>query len=390
MDITKILFLSHYGANHQFQDFFSEIGNRPGFEVKVVLPKEVQYTNGYQPQYFLERKTINNVEYIPGKLFRKKTYLLSGYFPALPLAIMQHNPDIIIVTDETFTFDTFFVVLYKLLFFKRYRIVTWSQAKYFEDSSYLPWPVRILLKFNKLFAHRFVARNHGQEERIKKALPIGNKVKTVYWSSDPAQFKPLNLSSAKLVKKLKQEIIFDQKYILGFVGRVVPEKGVLNIIQALADLPEHVSFVVAGDGNEEYIMKCKKYITEHKLEKRCFMLGAQDYDRLVYLYNIIDLLILPTNKGKRDFYELFGRVLVEAMMTKTLILGSNNGAIPEVVGDDRFIFQQGNQQSMIEKILFCLNLDDTERTKILESNYLRSQQKFTIKAFADNLLELSE
>ncbi|MFA5995914.1 MAG: glycosyltransferase family 4 protein [Patescibacteria group bacterium] len=387
--MKRILFLSHYGAHQQFQDFFSAIAKQGNYEVKVIIPKEIVYSYGYGTHRFPERKIINNVEYIPSALFDKYRYHFSGYFPELPKTILSFKPDTIIVTDEVYTLDAWFVVLYKFLFFKHYQIITWSQANYLENRHTLVPAAQLILSLNKPFINKFIARNHTQSSRIKAVIPSSKHVQTVYWSSHPDRFQHLNIPRPELLKKLGITANLINKQLIGFAGRLVPEKGVLDVIECLPQLEGQFVFLVVGEGKANYIEEIKQYLEEHQLKQRCILLGKKDYEELLLFYNAIDLLILPTN-NHNNFYELFGRVLAEAMMCKTLVLGSSNGGIPEVINNELCIFNQNDRIDMINKIKHLLNLTSEQRNSLLEQQYQHAINNFSVTAFARNLITLIE
>lgn len=383
----RILFLSHYGANPQFQEFFSAVA-KAGNDVKVVLPKEIIYTNGYRPQTWPERSTVNEVEYIPGKLVDPKRYHLSGYWPELFLTILKFKPQVVVVTDEVYTVDTLWVTIFKLLLLRRYKIVTWSQAHYLEDAQAIPQRAgRLLLWWNKRWVHRFVARNQLQAGRIRKAMRTKDRVQHVYWSSNPQRFQRSAKTKAELLADFGLDNVLAAKRIIGFVGRVVREKGISDVIQSLPGLPADAVFAVVGSGHADYIAECKQLAEQLGVAHRVVWVGDKPYDQLVQFYNLVDLIVLPT-KNHNNFYELFGRVLAEAMMCKTMVLGSTNGAIPEVISNDQCIFPQGDQMALQAKLEQLLNLSTHDRAQLIERQYQHAVANFTVEAFARNLLAL--
>lgn len=377
----KLLFLSHYGANPQFQKFFAETARQSQGTVKVILPHEIVYTNGWRPQFWSERRTVDGVEYIPGDLFDKKRYHLSGYFPELPNTIWRYQPDAVIVTDEVYTLDACYVILWKIVFWpwRRFQLITWSQAHYMEASRVLRWQARPLLWFNKHFIKKFVTRNTKLAERIRAVIPAQKKVQVVYWSTDPKQFKKLSLSRTELLQQLNLPSTLATQRLVGFVGRLVPEKGVLEAAQAMAQLPNTTLLII---GNAD-----TPYATQLRAQSNCLLLGDKPYEELVAFYNLIDVFILPT-RNMNNYYELFGRVLPEAMMCRTLVLGSTNGAIPEVINNPACLFAQNQYGDFTQKLEQLLQLSDQAKQTVLDQNYRQATAHFTVAAFARDLLTL--
>ena len=64
---------------------------------------------------------------------------------------------------------------------------------------------------------------------------------------------------------------------------------------------------------------------------------------------MLDLFVLPS-KAPRDrgkiWQEQFGHVLIEAMSCGVPCIGSDSGAIPEVIGDDSMIFSAGDATAL--------------------------------------------
>jgi glycosyltransferase involved in cell wall biosynthesis len=67
-------------------------------------------------------------------------------------------------------------------------------------------------------------------------------------------------------------------------------------------------------------------------------------------YHSIDALVLPS-RTRPNWKEQFGRVLVEAMACGVPVIGSDSGAIPEVVGPAGLIFPEGDGEALAAHLL---------------------------------------
>lgn len=147
----------------------------------------------------------------------------------------------------------------------------------------------------------------------------------------------------KRFKLEKNKSIFDElnipnKFTVGFVGRLSPEKNIPAILQCARLLPD-ISFVIVGNGPQETALKqfSKNLENVHYVGRR------NDIEKF---YAAFDVLILSSNM------EGMPLVILEAMASGTPIVANNVGAVSEVVKDgfNGFVVKNGDYVSAIKKI----------------------------------------
>lgn len=140
----------------------------------------------------------------------------------------------------------------------------------------------------------------------------------------------------------------NQPLTIGFVGRMLPGKGLNVLSEALGLLaPEKWKLLVVGDGPERASFESS--LAARGLLARARFTGAVSYEQVPEFFKQIDLLVMPTETTDR-IREQFGRVLVEAMAGCIPVIGSTCGAIPEVIADAGLIFPEGDAQALAEAI----------------------------------------
>lgn len=171
--------------------------------------------------------------------------------------------------------------------------------------------------------------------------------------------------------------------VVGYVGRLVEEKGVHLLIEAMSHLPDHVRLSITGEGP-----------FRGRLEEQAARLGISDrirFDGLVPhaampgLLNGFDALVLPS-LATVHWKELFGRVLIEAMACGVPVLASNSGGIPEVVGDAGVLFKPGSVEDLEGKLLDLLTHPQV-RKELAERGRERALQSFDTRVVARKLAE---
>ena len=135
--------------------------------------------------------------------------------------------------------------------------------------------------------------------------------------------------------------LHDGGYAL-FVGRLSPEKGVRTLLAAWERLGPGIPLKIAGDGPlaGEVARACERH-------PQIEWLGAQPLERVYALMGAAALVIAPS-----EWYETFGRVVVEAYAKGTTVIASDLGALAELVEDGRtgLRFRPGNPEDLAAKV----------------------------------------
>ena len=162
-----------------------------------------------------------------------------------------------------------------------------------------------------------------------------------------------------------------------FCGRLVSQKGIYETAQVFDTLSHtysNIEFHICGDGP-------LRAEIESLNNKRIYIHGFIAPGKVAEFYKTADIFCLMS----KDFYRLgvlhfweeqLGNVLIEAMSYGLPIITSDNGAIPEVVGQDALICTTETElQTAMEKLI----LDPTLRSKMGQANILRAKNLFDIE-----------
>lgn len=168
------------------------------------------------------------------------------------------------------------------------------------------------------------------------------------------------------------------------VGRVVPEKGQREAVEAVAALigeGRDISLEIAGDGDPAYTASLLEWIREYGLEQRVRLRGYVE-DPCSVLRNC-DVLLVCSRA------EAFGRVTVEAMKLGKPVIGSNAGATPELIRDgwNGLLYQPGSVQALAEKIRY-LQDHPSERRRMGETARTWARSTFNRERYGRELLAI--
>jgi glycosyltransferase involved in cell wall biosynthesis len=171
---------------------------------------------------------------------------------------------------------------------------------------------------------------------------------------------------------------------IGFVGRMLPGKGLNVLAAALEKLKqEEWRLLVIGDGSEREGFEQR--LAAAGLSKRATFTGAINFDLMPEYFHQMDLLVLPTETTKR-IREQFGRVLVEAMASGVPVIGSTCGAIPEVIGNAGLVFTESDPDALAHALRRMLS-DEGLRERLVAAGHEQVKQ-YSWDRVADKTYEL--
>ncbi len=139
--------------------------------------------------------------------------------------------------------------------------------------------------------------------------------------------------------QLRSELGLERSVVVGYVGRLVPEKGIRLLIEALGRLssrPWKLLFVGAGSLETEIRDQWMK-----RFPGRIVLVPAVSYSQVARYLRCVDIFVLPSYSTP-TWVEQFGITLAQAMLLGIAALGSTSGAIPEVLGPGGVLFGEGD------------------------------------------------
>lgn len=154
-----------------------------------------------------------------------------------------------------------------------------------------------------------------------------------------------NLNNFKNFKKTSSD-----KLRFGFIGNLLLAKGVHILIESFNKIKnDSVELRIYGRVMSYKGMLCNylRYIKKITKNKNIKFMGDFDYKRIAEIFGQIDVLVVPS-----IWYENSPLVIQEAFATKTPVIASNVGGIPELIKDgiNGFLFEPNNSEDLYRKI----------------------------------------
>jgi D-inositol-3-phosphate glycosyltransferase len=195
------------------------------------------------------------------------------------------------------------------------------------------------------------------------------KITLVPCGFNPNEFYPLDKLLARLVLNLDQS-----EFIILQLGRMVPRKGVDNVIRALAKIKKTSLalrlIIVGGESDQDMasnpeITRLQQIAENEGVTELVTFAGQKNRDVLKYYYASADIFITT------PWYEPFGITPLEAMACGTPVIGSNVGGIKYSVEDGKngLLVPPKDPDALALKIFELMN--DPSRLKKMKKNAIR-------------------
>ena len=131
--------------------------------------------------------------------------------------------------------------------------------------------------------------------------------------------------------------------VVGFAGRLVREKGVDLLLEALEGVEGDWSLLVLGRG--AFGPQIAARLQRPPFAGRAALVDSVPHAEMPRYLNCMDALVLPSREVPH-WKEQFGPVLIEAMACGVPGVGSTCGEIPHVIGDAGLVFPEGDAAAL--------------------------------------------
>jgi glycosyltransferase involved in cell wall biosynthesis len=156
-----------------------------------------------------------------------------------------------------------------------------------------------------------------------------------------------------IVGHIRDSVIAGQRLCLLFVGRLIEEKGVADLIHALpvlsARFPD-VILLMVGDGQDR--LRFQELAVSCGVDTRIHWAGWVPPQQVSSWMAAAYLLIVPSRDGGTGWKEAQGLVIIEAMLAGTPVVASSSGGIPDMIeaGVTGWLFTPGDVQGLVEMV----------------------------------------
>lgn len=321
-------------------DLFNDIATKWGASIYLVYRKYWRFQN-------YDKEVSSRFKFVPNYIYRETNENKGAGGISLQYWRILHkeNPDYVFVWE--FGTITILTILYKLIFFRKYKIITFC-----DDSGDMLQNARFRHKVARTiianFLNNVVVSSPEVQSWFRRRYNLGiffpiirdDKIARSRLESDVV---------LRYSEKVSRDLSIVNKNIFLFVGRLDPEKNVGELIKVFQDVSEENDLLlIVGSGTKE--SEYAQYVKRNNITN-IFFLGRKEGDELIAIYNLADVFILPS------LYEPFGAVTNEALIFGCFSIISDKAGSRCLIenGVNGFIFSPNSKTELGQAIIMSRN-----------------------------------
>ncbi len=332
----RVLLISHTCQSRtEGQPRANELSRFPEMELQVLTPDRWRHYGSWRkPDVGAADFKLHTSRIALPWAGPAQSYL--HWYPRLARLIREFHPEIIDLWEEPWGLVSAHTCWLRNRLMPDAKIISETEQNI---DKHLPEPFERFRSYTLRNAN-FVVGRSLEAVNIIESKGYGGPTAVIPNAVDTKLFLPMDRH------KCREELSVSG-FVIGYVGRLVEEKGLGDAIDALAYCPPEVQLVIVGSGSFQHDLE--KRVERLKLSERVRFLPGRSLEQLPAVMNALDALVVPS-WTTASWKEQFGRVIIESHACKTPVIGSDSGAIPEVIGRGGLVFAERNARALAAAI----------------------------------------
>jgi len=333
----RILMISKACIVGAYQKKLEELAGFPHVELTVVVPPYWRDERGVMR---LEREHVQGYALIVERMALNGHFHLH-FYPGLAKHFRRIKPHIVHVDEEPYNVATWQAVRLAKKHGAKAVFFTWQNI----HRRYPP-PFSLIESYNLRNADYAIAGN-AEAVRVLRAKGYRGPARVIpQFGVDPEIYQVVDCRLQVADSKtgdLPPTTYNLQPFVIGYVGRLVEEKGINILLRAVAGLSGAWQLRILGSGPQRGLLE--GLAAELGIAERVMFEDPIPSTQMPDYCNQLNVLVLPS-LTRPNWKEQFGRVLIEAMACGVPAVGSDSGEIPNVIGDAGLVFAEGDERAL--------------------------------------------
>ncbi len=311
-----------------------------------------------------------------GRVLWKGYYARGFYVSGLLRAFAKSSPDIVHLLEEPWSFFAYQAALASRLLAPRSRFIFYTWENIYRDFAY-PSRISFFQRHIDRLLHRRSAAAMCASEQARSVLELKG-------FRGPIEVIPYGVDTPFLAEAIEPALPHSEgPFRLGYIGRFLKMKGLDILIEAFGRV-ENCELILIGAGEWEEPMRAM--IARKGLGERVRILSPLPRPKVPSYLASMDALVLPS-RTTEGWMEQLGRVMIEAMAVGVPVIGSESGAIPEVLGEAGLLYPEDTSMALA-KCVESLRDDPALREELVRRGKERIEERYNWRRFAEDTYRL--
>ena len=329
-----LLVISHSFLKKINTEIYSVLKNKYNFKVKLICP---QFHKDFKKKIYpdFEKKEVDIDISFKKTIFN---HLRFKIYKDILSNIKRENISHVFLDMDIISLQSIILIFFSYFF--NYKIC------YFSNENNIINETHFLKKQIKIFFYNLIGKIF--KSKIFKIFCYTHQIKNnldYCGLKNKTMILPLGFNDKLFNKNYRSEN--KSKFIISYFGKIESKKGVHTLLKAL-NLLNFNDWIFSLDlfevNNLGYFRSIKSDLIKLKQKNKLKLIKC-NHNNINQFMKLSDLTIVPS-----EWNEQYGRVIQESAACGSIVIGSNIGAIPEILINTDFIFKPSDILSLKNKI----------------------------------------
>lgn len=373
----RVLIIDHTGGIPPFRRKFAALASQPDLTLTVFVPD--RWVENYRVVH-AEPRAEDGYRLLTGSViwpgYENRGFFISG----MGRAFREAKPDLLHLWEEPYSLIALEALLLAKRRAPRARVIFSSSDDLSRGFRYPYRPSRVYAQIE-----RFTLRRSDGATVMNEAVRALLREKEF---DRPLELitHGLDLTAYAAAGRARRDVEPRRRPVVGFLGRLTHQKGVDVLLRAFHRVSSRSSdpapeLRIVGDGPVR--RRLESLAGELGLGEAVRFLPTVPHAEAPSVLAEFDVLVLPSRTIPKS-QEHFGRALIEGMAAGCVVIGTDSGAIPEVLDGVGIVVPEENAEALADAVGRAL-ADGALAEELRTKGLARVRERYTWDAIAARL-----
>lgn len=385
---TSIVIVAHALVIPVFQKRWKRLAEDEQYEVHLLVPQHWEQ-NWFGETVVHKTEAVREKNFFIHPMPTTSVNNWSRYlFKSIDGRFREIKPDLIYIVHEESVWIHHQIYLYRFLFAPNAKIIFFSM-----NASGIPFQKqtnqlkRMILEWmwNNIKRNTEAALVHYPG--CLKSLRGGGYKKPIFLQTQVGVDEISFSANASLRFEYRKKLRFEGQMVVGYVGRLIKDKGVDDIFEvfcSLANKFDNLALLLVGNGNLREEIERKA--CAQGLQERVKITGYVDQEEVPAFLNAMDIFVLAS-KTMPHWIDTFPLATVQAQAVKLPVVSSDSASLPWQLGGSARLFKEGDREELAQALIELLNNEDL-RSEFAINGQKRSHTYFCHSGMTENFKKI--